>query len=61
MAPDLAVEIVSPNDLFENVKSKLRDYFAAGVREVWLVEPQIQTVTVYTSPTHNHILTEDND
>jgi Uma2 family endonuclease len=61
MAPDLAVEIIAPNDLFENVKNKLRDYFAAGVREVWLVEPQVQIITVYTSPTRDRILTEDEE
>ena len=60
-APDLAVEIVSPSDLFENVKNKLRDYFAAGVREVWLIEPQFQAVTIYTSPTRDRILTEDDE
>ena len=33
-APDLAVEILSPTDLYEKVSGKIREYFAAGVRQV---------------------------
>ena len=61
IAPDLAVEVISPDDLYDIIKTKLYDYFAAGVREVWLVEPEFQTVTIYQSPTRNHILTEDDE
>ena len=47
IAPDLAVEIVSPNDLIEEVETKISEYFAAGVQQVWLVSPQLQTVSIY--------------
>jgi Uma2 family endonuclease len=30
---------------------KLKDYFDAGVRLVWLVQPKTQTALAYTSPT----------
>ena len=63
IAPDLAVEIVSPNDLaqrsgptiwpndlIEEVEAKIHAYFAAGVQQVWLVAPQFQTVTICASP-----------
>lgn len=56
IAPDLAVEIVSPNDLLEEVEAKIRAYFAAGVRQVWQVSPQFQTITIYDSPTKSIIL-----
>ncbi len=46
-APDLAVEIVSPTDLYEKVNAKVREYFAGGVRQVWIVAPEEKTVTVY--------------
>lgn len=58
MAPDLAVEIISPNDLYERVISKVDEYFMGGVRQVWLISPEHKTVTIYTSPTHTTILTE---
>ena len=48
LAPDLAVEIRSPNDRPGEVQRKVADYFAAGVQLVWLVEPDEQTVEVWT-------------
>lgn len=56
IAPDLAVEIISPNDLIEEVEAKIREYFAAGVQQVWLVSPQFQMVTIYEAPTKATIL-----
>jgi Uma2 family endonuclease len=58
IAPDLAVEVISPNDLWEKVQSKVREYFAAGVQEVWLVAPESKEVQVYTAPQRVEILTE---
>src|SRR5262249_10914622 len=37
--PDLAVEVVSPNDLFYEVDRKVQEYLQAGVRLVWVVNP----------------------
>lgn len=47
IAPDLAVEVISPSDLHYDVNSKLEDYFSAGIPLVWLVNPDTRTVTVY--------------
>jgi len=52
MPPDLAVEVISPNDLYERVYAKVMEYLAAGVKQVWLVSPKHQTVTIYHSATH---------
>ena len=60
-APDLAVEILSPTDLHEKVSGKMREYFAAGVRQVWVISPQYQTVTMYQSPTQVRILTAEDE
>ncbi len=49
IAPDLAVEIVSPSDFYERVQAKALEYLAAGVKEVWLISPENQTVTVQRS------------
>ena len=56
MAPDLAVEVISPNDLDKEIQSKLRDYFANGVQQVWHVRPEDRSVTVYDSPKIDRIL-----
>ena len=47
LAPDLAVEIVSPNDRAEEVQGKVREYLAAGSRLVWVVWPRLRLVTVH--------------
>jgi Uma2 family endonuclease len=59
--PDLAVEIISPTDLFEKVLSKMREYFAAGVRQVWLISVDHKLVIIHHSPTQSVFLTEDDD
>lgn len=51
LAPDLAVEIVSPSDLVAEITTKLDEYFRAGVRSVWVVYPNLCLVQVYTSLT----------
>lgn len=44
--PDLAVEVVSPNDLFYNVENKIDEYLRAGVKMVWLVNPELRTIRI---------------
>jgi Uma2 family endonuclease len=46
VGPDLAVEVLSPSNSQAEVRDKLDQYFAAGVRIVWLVDPIAETVTV---------------
>lgn len=46
IAPDLAVEILSPSDKRSVLKAKLDDYIKIGVRECWVVSPQAETVEV---------------
>ena len=46
-APDLAVEVVSPNDSFSEVEEKTLAWLAAGARVVWIVDPRQRHVTVY--------------
>ena len=48
-APDLAVEVISPSDRLVDVHVKITEYFAAGARLVWVVEPETRTVHVYRS------------
>ena len=46
IAPDLAVEVVSPTDRFKDVIEKAKQYLAAGVKAVWIFEPKDKTVHV---------------
>ena len=47
--PDLAVEVVSPGDRAGEVQRKVQEWLEAGCREVWVVDPDTRTVTVYRS------------
>jgi Uma2 family endonuclease len=47
IAPDLAVEVLSPDDTVFEIEEKIEDYFAAGSRLVWVINPRTRTVTVY--------------
>jgi Uma2 family endonuclease len=47
LAPDLAVEVLSPSDQPDVMRLKLANYLAAGV-VVWVVNPEARTVEVYT-------------
>lgn len=59
LAPALAVEVLSPGNTREEMDRKLQDYFAAGVRLVWNVDPEARAVTVYTAPDRSCVLAED--
>jgi Uma2 family endonuclease len=57
VVPDLAVEVISPNDVFKDVLAKVREYFHYGVQVVWVIAPEEEQVYVYDAPTHVRILT----
>lgn len=58
IAPDLVVEIMSPDDRWSEVTTKLREYFGIGVRLVWVADPDTKTVYVYRSLTDVREFTE---
>jgi Uma2 family endonuclease len=48
IAPDLAIEVVSPNDMAGEVRAKVREYLAAGSAAVWVVYPSTREVIAHT-------------
>jgi Uma2 family endonuclease len=46
-APDLAVEVLEPDERVRKVLTKVQDWLHAGCRLVWVVDPETTTVTVY--------------
>jgi Uma2 family endonuclease len=52
VAPDVVVEVLSPNDTLEHLHAKLEDYHALGVPEVWLVD---------LTPNHVFVLTREEE
>ncbi|MBI3760955.1 MAG: Uma2 family endonuclease [Chloroflexi bacterium] len=49
VAPDLAVEIVSPSDRADEIEAKVRDYLTFGVRLAWVVYPSKQVIVEHRS------------
>ncbi|MFL6201067.1 MAG: Uma2 family endonuclease [Thermoanaerobaculia bacterium] len=47
VAPELVVEILSPEDRPGQVKEKIQEYLAVGVDRVWFVDPRRRSVLVY--------------
>lgn len=50
VAPDLAVEVLSPNNTRAEIDRKLGEYFAHGTVLAWVVDPAARTVEVLTTP-----------
>ncbi len=50
LAPDLAVEVLSEGNTPQEMERKLREYFLAGVRLVWMIDPARRQAAVYTRP-----------
>jgi Uma2 family endonuclease len=49
LVPDIAVEIVSPNDKYSEVSVKVKRYLEDGVKLVWVLEPETRQILVYTA------------
>jgi Uma2 family endonuclease len=47
--PDLAVEVISFNDLASEVTEKVEEWLAAGTKSVWVIDPKAKTLDVYHS------------
>ena len=60
IAPDLAVEVVSPNDAHSKLQLKVNKYLQSGVKLIWLVDPELRIVTTYRGKDQIRIL-EEND
>lgn len=58
-APDLAIEVISPNDVYLEVEEKVFEWLEAGTRMVITINPRKKTVTVYRSLLDVKILTEN--
>ncbi|MDB5301520.1 MAG: hypothetical protein JWO87_3183 [Phycisphaerales bacterium] len=50
LVPDLAVEVLSEGNTIREMTRKCGEYFDAGVRLLWIVDPKARTVAVYTNP-----------
>ena len=59
IVPELVVEIISAGNTRAEMARKRREYFQAGVRLVWMVDPLRRSVAVFTSPVEFKVLQDD--
>jgi len=57
-APDLVIEIISPDSQSRDRREKFGEYEKAGVREYWIIDPLSQTVEVYRLERRKFVLVE---
>ena len=58
LAPNLAIEVISPTNTSIEIEDKIQDYFRSGVELVWVVYPRHRRAYVYDSPTRTRILSD---
>jgi Uma2 family endonuclease len=61
ISPDLAIEVISPNDLYLDVQAKVAEYLAAGVRLVWVIDPDNHGVVVHSGESDQPVFLREND
>jgi Uma2 family endonuclease len=57
-APDLVVEVVSPNDTVYDLDTKVQEFLTAGTKLVWVVNPQLRTVLIHRPDGSLQLLTD---
>lgn len=58
MAPDLVIEVLSPDDRPGEVLSKVGDWLEAGTSLVWVVDPERRTTRVYRADGSQDLVVE---
>lgn len=59
IVPDLAVEVLSTGNTKQEMDRKLDDYFGAGVRLVWFIEPRKKSARVFTAKDASTLIDEN--
>ena len=49
LIPDLAVEVLSKSNTLAEIELKLDNYFGAGVRLAWVIDPKKERAKIYSS------------
>lgn len=60
IVPDIAIEIVSPNDTFTVINRKVTNYLRDGVRSIWVIDPQQKNAMIHNQEQTQILQTNDN-
>lgn len=58
LVPDLAIEVISESNTLAEIRRKLAEYFAAGVRLAWVIDPRKRTARVHSSARRSRLIRE---
>ncbi len=61
VVPDLAIEVVSPDDRGGEIRKKAREYLGHGMRQVWIVWPETREVVLHRSPKQIEVFEEGDE
>ncbi|HCF30443.1 MAG TPA: Uma2 family endonuclease [Cyanobacteria bacterium UBA11049] len=56
--PELVIEIISPDQSMKELESKAVDYLKAGVSRVWIVDPEVQSIQVFSPDRESQLYTD---
>jgi Uma2 family endonuclease len=59
MPPDLAVEVMSPNDSAEEIEEKVNLYLKYGVLMIWVLYPATKTIIIHTPASVKRLTLDD--
>ncbi len=59
VAPELVIEIISPDQTFKQLEAKAKDYFIAGVLRVWIADPEDMSISILFPDGTNLFFTGD--
>jgi Uma2 family endonuclease len=55
-APDLAIEVLSPNNSRREMEERLRDFFESGAQLAWIIDPETESAEICRSMTGRRLL-----
>jgi Uma2 family endonuclease len=61
IAPELVIEVLSPDDRWPRVLKKITEYIDAGVLVVCTMDPELQTVQIHTDGSSSRVLRRDDE
>jgi Uma2 family endonuclease len=57
-APDIAIEVLSPENSAEDVELKISQYLGSGAKSFWVVSPKVKHVRIYRADGTHTLLEE---
>ena len=59
--PLLAIEVLSPNDTYSEIRQRIQDQLACGTKLVWVIDPEARKITVHQQGQEDYSLGENDD